>query len=171
MENFTIVRTLGRGSFGIVYKVIRKEDNKIYALKQVNASPDTLNEVRLLASLEHPNIIKFLEAFPFKKRYDTKLAIIMEYASRGDLSRVIKRHTISRVPLKEERIWKYISQISSALVFLHRHGILHRDLKPANCFLGKNDTIKVGDMNISKVMKYNKFTRTKIGTPYYMSPE
>ena len=51
MENFTIVRTLGRGSFGIVYKVIRKEDNKIYALKQVNASPDTLNEVRLLASL------------------------------------------------------------------------------------------------------------------------
>tara|TARA_B100000963_G_scaffold348516_1_gene356184 strand:+ start:589 stop:1887 length:1299 start_codon:yes stop_codon:yes gene_type:complete len=173
MDKFKILKTLGKGSFGIVYKVIRKEDNKVYALKQVTATKDNLNEVRLLASLEHPNIIKFLEAFPFKNRGDrvTKISIIMEYATRGDLSKVIKRHVASKVPLREKRIWKYISQISSALSFLHKHGILHRDLKPANCFLGKNDTIKLGDMNISKVMKYNKFARTKIGTPYYMSPE
>ena len=171
MDKFTILRTLGRGTFGVVYKVLRREDRQVYALKQVDASSDALNEVRLLASLEHPNIINFLEAFPFKKNGLTKLAIVMEYASKGDLTKVIRRHTISKLPLKEERIWKYISQISSAVSFLHSHGILHRDLKPANCFLGQNDTIKVGDMNISKVMKHSKFARTKIGTPYYMSPE
>ena len=173
MDRFVILRTIGRGTFGVVYKVRRKEDNKIYALKQVDAAPDALNEIRLLASLDHPNIIRFLEAFPFLKNGSrvAKLSIVMDYAGRGDLSKVIRRHKISRIPLKEERIWKYISQISSAVSFLHNHRILHRDLKAANCFVTKNDDIKVGDMNISKVIKKNEFARTKIGTPYYMSPE
>lgn len=173
MDNFIRLKKLGQGSFGYVYKVKRKSDNKLYALKWMEITKDALNEVRLLASLEHPNIIKFFEAFPFynKNSRNIRLSIIMEYANNGDLAMLIKKNKLSNTHLEESRIWKYVSQMSSALYFLHENGILHRDIKAANCFLTKDDTIKIGDMNISKVVKQNQLARTKIGTPYYMSPE
>ena len=173
MDGFIMLKRLGKGSFGIVYKVKRKQDNKIYALKRVESSQDNLNEVRLLASLNHPNIIKFYDAFPFYKSGTRiiNLSIIMEYAGGGDLTKLINSYKLKQKYISEKRIWKYTYQISSALEHLHRHDILHRDLKAANCFLTNDDNIKLGDMNISKVIKNGQLAHTKIGTPYYMSPE
>lgn len=173
MNEFTILKRLGSGSFGMVYKVRRMTDNKIYALKQVLTSSDALNEVRLLASLNHTNIIKFYNAIPY---YDTKsrkntLSIILEYATRGDLAKLINKYKKSNRLISEVRIWNYCYQISSALNYLHNQGILHRDLKAANCFLTHNDVVKIGDMNISKFIKNNDLARSKVGTPYYMCPE
>jgi NIMA (never in mitosis gene a)-related kinase 1/4/5 len=179
MEKFTILKRLGQGSFGVVYKVRRKDDNKKYALKRINLKSmcqkqieDALNEVRLLASLQHNHIIKFLEAFPAgKNKYNMRLYIIMEYARGGDLANEIKKYKINKLTIPEHRIWKYIHQISDALDFLHSNNILHRDIKAANCFLTSEGNIKIGDMNISKIVKNGQFARTCIGTPYYMSPE
>ena len=173
MDGFIILKRLGTGSFGTVYKVKRKQDNKVYALKRVESNQDNLNEVRLLASLNHPNIIKFYDAFPFYKS-ETRiinLSIIMEYAGGGDLTKLINSYKLKNKYISEKRIWKYTYQIASAVDHLHRHDILHRDLKAANCFLTSDDNIKLGDMNISKIVKNGQLAHTKIGTPYYMSPE
>ena len=179
MNQFKIIHKLGEGSFGIVYKVVRKTDHKQYALKQINLQKmgyeeknNALNEVRLLASLNHPHVVKFLEAFPVHSgNYISKLCIVMEFADGGDLSSRIKecKRRNRRISLKT--LWKYATQLTDALQYLHSHNIMHRDIKAANCFLTKDDSIKVGDMNISKIIKNGQLARTKIGTPYYMSPE
>ena len=77
--------------------------------------------------------------------------------------------------ISEDVIWKIISQITYALNECHtREGgkILHRDLKPGNVFLDKNNNIKIGDFGLSKVMGAESvYAQTRVGTPYYMSPE
>ena len=90
LNDFEIIKELGKGSFGIVYLIKRKIDNSLYALKQVKLSKmekkekiSSLNEIRLLASISHPNIIAYKESF-----YDEKTAtlnLILEYADGGDL--------------------------------------------------------------------------------------
>ena len=180
MNGFKILNKLGQGSFGVVHKVQRKSDQKIYAMKQINLQKmsyeeknNALNEVRLLASLHHSHIVKFLEAFPYS-RYggsDTTLCIVMEFADGGDISSRIKSFSRKNRRFTEATIWKYAAQLTDALQYLHSHNIMHRDIKAANCFLTKDGCIKVGDMNISKIVKNGQLAKTKIGTPYYMSPE
>ena len=182
MDRFRIERLLGKGSFGSVRKVVRTADGKVYAMKIVKMpyftsedAKNALNEVRLLASLKHPHIVRFYEAF----LHQNTLRIVMEYAKGGDLARLIERH--SRRPagrrrgLDEARIWRWALQLTAALDYLHRRDILHRDLKPANCFLDGEGRVRIGDLNISKALRRGRrrqaLAQTKIGTPYYMAPE
>lgn len=69
------------------------------------------------------------------------------------------------------RIWSYFIQICEGIHYLHENKILHRDIKPANCFITSEGGIKLGDFNVSKIVKNNCLVKTQIGTPYYMSPE
>ena len=178
-RHFQLVRRIGRGSFGSVYKVIRRCDRSVYALKRVDLrganarlAKDALNEVRLLASLRHPHIVQFLEAFPDgRHRSDMRLCIVMEYARRGDLTKDIAAWRQRGRVMPELRVWRFARQLSDALQFLHSHGILHRDVKAANCFLTDESTVKLGDLNISKLAGRGQLARTHAGTPYYMSPE
>lgn len=94
-SKFIILYQLGKGSFSNVYKVKRIKDGKIYALKRVKNSTlkkkdldNCLNEIRILASIQHPNIISFKESFIDKRSKD--LCLIMEYAGGGDLQAKIK---------------------------------------------------------------------------------
>ena len=80
---------IGEGSYSQVYKVKRNNDHVIYALKKVSMESlntrerqNALNEVRILASIEHPNIVAYKEAFLYQDKY---LCIVMEYADDGDL--------------------------------------------------------------------------------------
>jgi NIMA (never in mitosis gene a)-related kinase len=152
--------------------VLRKSDNKIYAMKRVKISKmsrkeiaDTLNEVRFLASIRHSNIVAFYEAFIDNN--DTELCLIMEYCGCGDLSQKVERYKKKRQYISEPRIWGYLIQLLQALNELHSHGICHRDLKAANTFLSEDGSIKVGDMNVSKQLRQGHL-KTQIGTPYYM---
>ncbi|GMH56002.1 hypothetical protein TL16_g02037 [Triparma laevis f. inornata] len=175
MQDFKVIGNLGKGAFAAVTKVQRRSDGKTYALKRVNISKmkqaevaDTLNEIRFLASIKHPYVVGFLEAF--LDRGDTELCIIMEYCSYGDLAEKVERYKKRRQHIDEKVIWAYLIQCLEALAHLHAKKICHRDLKPANCFLCDDGTIKIGDMNVSKRMKHG-LLKTQIGTPYYMSPE
>ena len=95
LNNFIIGKNLGKGAFGSVCLVTRKEDKKLYAMKSINIGKldkqeieAALNEVRILASLNHPNIIGYKDAF-----YDEKsrtLNMVMEYADDGDISHKIQ---------------------------------------------------------------------------------
>lgn len=98
------------------------------------------------------------------------MCIVMEYCGWGDLAMKIKRYVKRREYIDERVIWVYMIQILEGLKALHERNVLHRDLKPANCFLAEDGSIKIGDMNVSKVMKDGN-AKTQIGTPYYMSPE
>ena len=176
IQDFTIKKTLGRGSFGSVYLVLRKKDQKIYALKTVifenlnkRDQENSLNEVRILASINHPNVIGYKEAFWDEK--GSSLNIVMEYADDGDLESKIVQMRKEGGMFNESLIWSYSIQMIEGLKALHDKKIMHRDIKSANIFLVKDKhQCKLGDMNVSKVIK-EKVLRTQTGTPYYASPE
>lgn len=86
-----------------------------------------LNEVRILASIEHPNIIAYKEAFVDSA--SSSLCIVMEYASKGDLRHLIDSTKEEDSSIDEEIIWKYAVQILQGVSFLHEMKIAHRDLK------------------------------------------
>ena len=139
-NDFEFIRTLGKGSFSIVYLVRRKADQKEYALKSIimdklkeNDQQNSVNEIRILASVSHPNIIGFKEAFWNDK--NKTLNIVMEYCDDGDLETKIKIMKRNKQKFEESLIWEYSIQIIEGLKALHDKKILHRDLKRANIFL------------------------------------
>ena len=176
LEDFKIEKILGKGSFSSVYLVTRKKDNKIYALKSVileqlpqKQQESSVNEVRILASINHPNVIGYKEAFWDEK--SSSLNIVMEYADDGDLQTKINKMKNENGFFKESIIWHYSIQMIQGLKSLHDKKIMHRDIKSANIFLIKEKhQCKLGDLNVSKVIK-EKLLRTQTGTPYYASPE
>ena len=175
LNDFEFHEKLGTGSFGSVYIVKRKENQKIYAMKRVKLinlgekeKQNSFNEVRLLASFSHPNIIGYKEAF-FDEKSST-LNIVMEYADDGDLSSKIKDNIKKHVQFDESTIWSILIQILEGLNYLHKSRIIHRDLKSANIFLTKKGIVKIGDLNVSIIAKKN-LAVTQTGTPYYAAPE
>lgn len=94
----------------------------------------------------------------------------MEFADNGDLYQMIKRYQKSNRYIDEDEIWKIFIQVLRGLKALHDLKIMHRDLKSANVFLYKDNTAKLGDLNVSKVAKTG-LGYTQTGTPYYASPE
>ena len=175
-KNFTVAGRLGQGSFGSVFKVVRKSDATDYAMKVVDISRmrreevrDAVNEIRVLASVRHAHVVGFMEAFLEKN--NEQLCIVMEFCGRGDLASVIEAAKKARRPLAEPRIWTTLIQLMSGVAALHEKGIVHRDLKPANCFITAAGAVKIGDMNVSKLTKDGALMRTRIGTPFYMSPQ
>lgn len=129
---------------------------------------NALNEVRILASINSPNVVSYKEAF-----YDensSSLCLIMDYATNGDLLMKIADLRKRKMYLKEEIIWKYAADMILGLKALHDKKILHRDFKSANVFIAEDNSLKLGDMNVSKVQKTD-FARTQTGTPFYTSPE
>ena len=175
MDNFEIITKLGDGAYSVVYKVKRKQDNKIYALKKVKLKDlcdkekqNALNEVRILASVKSNFVISYKEAFIDED--DTNLCLVMEYADKGDLYQKISQFKKIGCLIEEIDIWKIFIQMVKGLKALHDLNIMHRDLKSANIFLFSDGTAKIGDLNVSKVVnKGVGYTQT--GTPYYASPE
>ena len=175
MKNFQIINKLGNGAYSEVFKVRRVEDNKIYALKRVKLKNlkekekyNSLNEIRILASIKSPFVISYKEAFFTDS--DKSLNLVMEYADSGDLYRKIKHYKKYKLFFEEKDIWKIFIQITRGLKSLHNLNILHRDFKSANIFLFSTGEAKIGDLNVSKIMNKG-LGNTQTGTPYYASPE
>ena len=175
LNDFRFGKLLGKGAYGIVILVHRLIDGQTYAMKQVRISQltdkekqNSLNEIRILASLSHKNIIGYKDAF-FDENSKT-LNIVMEYADNGDMSQKIKYNLKHGLIFRENIIWNYLIQILEGLHYLHENNIIHRDLKSANIFLMKDGTVKIGDLNVSKIAKIG-MAYTQTGTPYYASPE
>ena len=176
LSNYIIGENLGSGSYGKVCIVTRKSNKEMFAMKRVKLSKLSikekelaLNEIRILYSLNNKNIIGYEEAF-----YDDEsetLNIIMEYADDGDLESKIKELKKNKLFFDENTIWNILIQILFGLKYLHDNKIIHRDLKSANIFLTKNGIVKIGDLNVSKVLDKKKMAETKTGTPYYSAPE
>ena len=173
IKDFEVLNKLGQGSFGTVFKVRRKVDKNLYVMKIINISQmdrrgqqESINEVKILASLDSPYIVKYYDSFV----EDKKLHIVMEYCDKGDLSQAI-RNQMGRF-LPENKIWKFFIQMCLGLEFIHSKKILHRDIKSMNVFLVRDDNIRIGDLGVAKVLANTAaFAHTMVGTPYYLSPE
>lgn len=182
ITGFQQEKVLGEGSYGKVYKARRLSDNQVYALKIIDLSKltfreieDTVNEIRLMASVVSPFIISFYEAFAAEDQ--KRLCIVTEYAKLGDLSHLIERRKRKNRPLQEEQIWQFLLEILEGLRILHSCGVVHRDLKSANILMSAPDLVKIGDLGIATVLHNHKsafskeMARTQIGTPLYLAPE
>ena len=182
--NYHILKKLGKGSFGSVFKVKHKITGEIRAMKMIKNifSSNTnkidnklLRELQVLKNLEHPNIIKVYECYIDEDYH----YIITELVSGGELY-----DTIVKFQRFNEKKAAYIMrQILSALNYLHSRGIVHRDIKPENILVEKKDkkskikhdedeiNIKLIDFGASNFFKTNQILTLKIGSPYYIAPE
>jgi serine/threonine protein kinase len=171
------IKSVGKGSFGEAVLVRSRADNKRYICKTIETASmnpkekrDLSGEIRILAAVNHPNIIRYHEHF----EDGTVMYIVMEYADGGDLNQRIKeRKKKEPVELFDPKLCMFwFLQIAMALKFLHDKRILHRDLKTANVFLTSKNVVKLGDFGISTVLQNTMAcAKTVCGTPYYFSPE
>ena len=176
LSNFEILSEIGRGSFSTVYKVKCKIDNYIYAMKEVNLPnlnqkeiDNSFNEVQILSKIKSEYIISYIDSFS----QNGKLYLITEYAEFGDMQEIIKKKQQTKDYFNENHLIKIWKQIIKGILVLHKNHILHRDLKSANIFIidEKIEKIKIGDLNVCRVINEEKLKHTQTGTPYYSSPE
>ncbi|XP_070595512.1 serine/threonine-protein kinase 10 [Erythrolamprus reginae] len=165
-----IVGELGDGAFGKVYKAINRETGAFAAAKVIETKSedeleDYMVEIEILATCDHPHIVKLLGSF----YYDSKLWIMIEFCPGGAVDAIMLE--LDR-GLTESQIQVICRQMLEALNYLHGKKIIHRDLKAGNVLLTLDGDIKLADFGVSaKNMKTVQKRDSFIGTPYWMAPE
>jgi calcium-dependent protein kinase len=175
-KNYVILSNLGKGAYSSVELIKNIFTEEKRAMKVMRAKEklsekveqEIINEIFILKSLDHPNIIKIFEFYKKKEEYD----LIMEYCEGGDLYKEI----INFAPFSEEYTAYVLYQILSAVNFCHQNNVLHRDLKPENILIcGRNEAsfprIKIGDFGTSKIFQKGVFSKRMVGSSYYIAPE
>ncbi|XP_067303450.1 NUAK family SNF1-like kinase 1 isoform X2 [Pseudorasbora parva] len=120
-------------------------------------------EIEITASLTHPNIIRLYEVFESRER----IVMVMEYASGGELYEYIQE----KQRLSEDEARHFFKQITSAVHYCHKNGVVHRDLKLENILLDKDLNVKLADFGLSNRYMRGRCLDTFCGSPLYASPE
>ncbi|CAN9430636.1 unnamed protein product [Alternaria alternata] len=170
LGQYTIVRTLGEGSFGKVKLATHQVSGQKVALKIINrkrlVTRDMAGrierEIQYLQLLRHPHIIKLYTVITTP----TEIIMVLEYAG-GELFDYIVNHG----KLQEAQARKFFQQIVCAVEYCHRHKIVHRDLKPENLLLDDESNVKIADFGLSNIMTDGNFLKTSCGSPNYAAPE
>ncbi len=164
---YKILSTIGSGGFGTVYLAEDTWIDKKVALKVPRKQGvdfgELLREPRLLASLNHPNIVTILTA----EKQENVFFIVMEFVPGETLEAIIARDGALELSLALD----YTCQICNAVDHAHRHGVLHRDLRPANVLVAESGLLKVADFGTSRFLEIAAHGTTVIGSPPYMAPE
>ncbi|KAM9949963.1 hypothetical protein ACTFIT_011188 [Dictyostelium discoideum] len=173
VEDFDLLKVIGKGSFGKVMQVRKKDNDRIYAMKVLNKNniierkevDHTRSEKNILQKLVHPFLVNLNYSF----QTNDKLYFIMDYINGGELF----FHLQNEEKFDEIRVKFYCAEIVCGLEYLHNCGIIYRDLKPENILLTSDGHIVLTDFGISKegLVSDNDRTATFCGTPEYLAPE
>lgn len=170
LDDFELDRTIGTGSFGrVMICNLKRDHHQRYAMKMLKKEnivkmkqvEHTLNERKILASIDFPFIVKL--AYSFKDT--SNLYMVLEYVSGGEMF----THLRKTGRYSEESACFYASQIVLTFEYLHYLNIVYRDLKPENVLYDSNGYIKITDFGFAKIIKDR--TWTLCGTPEYLAPE
>ena len=167
LGKYRILEPLGSGGFGTVYLAEDTWIDKRVAIKVPHRQNldfgELLREPRLLASLNHPNIVNVITA----EKQDNVFFIVMEYVAGETLEAIILTRGALELPLALD----YTCQIANAVEHAHKSSVIHRDLRPANVFVTERGLLKVGDFGTSRFLEIAAHGTTVIGSPPYMAPE
>jgi hypothetical protein len=167
LGKYRIIEPLGSGGFGTVYLAEDTWIDKRVAIKvphrQTLDFGELLREPRLLAALNHPNIVTVITA----EKQDGVFFIVMEYVPGETLETII----LDKGPLDLSLALDYTCQIVNAVDHAHKQNVIHRDLRPANIFVTERGLLKVGDFGTSRFLELAAHGTTVIGSPPYMAPE
>lgn len=165
-------RLVGKGAFAKVYEGTSLSNPKlkvaIKAYKKKHLFEEDIKaieaEVRVLSSLDHPNIVRYYEAIADAKN----LYIVTEYIEGETLA---KRLTKSKRPFREEDAAYVLHQLASAINHCHSNNVVHRDIKPDNIMIDGDLNVTLIDFGLSKVFSKKKLLKSKAGSPLFMAPE
>jgi serine/threonine-protein kinase len=176
VKPYEIISQIGQGGMGVVYKARHLHLNKIVAIKQLwpQYSHDPvfikyfLSGGKKLFEFDHKNIVKVFDILEEGGEY----YIVMEFVEGRTLSEIIQKQV---GPIYQERAINLFKQVLEGLAYIHNkpNPIIHRDIKPLNILVTGDDTVKITDFDISKVLEVSDVAKstTVKGTPTYMSPE
>jgi eukaryotic-like serine/threonine-protein kinase len=168
---YRIERELGRGAMGVVYKAFDPVVERPLAIKTIRLDVNNREELarrlrreaKSVGQLEHPNIVTLYDAGECEGMF----YLAMQYLAGESLWARMQRQQ----PFSLKETQEILRQISSALDYAHRRGVIHRDVKPANIIVTAENVVKLTDFGIAKVLDATTQTGFIVGTPSYMSPE
>ena len=184
---YEILKTLGEGGNGVVYKARQEGLDRIVALKVMNTgavSPEAFarfqREMKVLGQLRHQNIVRLLSA----GQHEGQAYLTMDFIDGRPLSDLIAEahvaHPPSGVPLSPPRagapqdLVRHLAAVARAVQYAHEKGIIHRDLKPSNIIVDKNGEAVITDFGLAKELGADQTITapgSAVGTALYMSPE
>ena len=170
MGDFIELKVIGKGAYGKVFLVQKKNTNNLYAMKRIKKSnikspkqkEHAINEKDIQIKLKHPFIVELYFAF----QDQNNLYLITEFMQGGQLFTYLSINP----QLKNKQAKFYLSEIFLALKYMHENNYIYRDLKPENILIGKDGHIKLSDFGFSKLLN-DEYTYTICGTPSYEAPE
>ena len=171
IDDFELLKLLGKGAFGKVFLGQKKDDKKFYAIKvlrktriiELNQLEHTKAEKMILGHVNHPFLVGLIYAFQTPE----KLYFVMEFMKGGELY----QHLMKLDRFSEDQAKFYAACIAMALGHLHNNDYIYRDLKLENILLDEQGYAKLTDFGLAKFVKSDEKALTFCGTPEYLSPE
>ncbi|XP_042891729.1 serine/threonine-protein kinase Nek4-like isoform X2 [Penaeus japonicus] len=170
-DHFQVLRAIGKGSFGKVCIVQKRDSKQMFAMKYMNktqceardALSNVFREIEILASLSHPFLVNLW--FSFQDEED--MFMVVDLLLGGDL----RYHVQQGVQYTDDAVRLYILEVAAALQYLHTRSIIHRDIKPDNLLLDEEGHVHLTDFNIATVLRDDQLATSMSGTKPYMAPE
>ncbi|VDM61797.1 unnamed protein product, partial [Angiostrongylus costaricensis] len=176
IQDFEPVKLLGHGGFGVVFEARNRLDECPYAVKRIAVANSeraiqlVLREVRAMAKLDHPGIIRYYHTW-------------IERPPRGWQVKIEDLQEMAFICVLTNKMKVWMVQMCSAVSYIHRQGLIHRDIKPQNIFFASDHALKVGDLGLvtryiptedppaEKSSSGFMVHTDNVGTRGYMSPE